>query len=385
MRSTGNQHSVCGLFAGIGGIELGLSRSGHAANLLCEKDPGATEVLRAGFPDIKLCGDINLLRRLPPETTMLVAGFPCQDLSQAGRTQGISGRESGLVGNVFRLLKRKRVPCVLLENVPFMLQLGRGAAMTTITKSLEALGYSWAYRVVDSRSFGLPQRRRRVYLLASLLDDPRPVLFADESGPDEPCHDHRDVACGFYWTEGTRGLGWAVNAIPTLKGGSSLGIPSPPAIRMIDGRLVTPDVRDAERLQGFPSNWTKPAERVARTGARWRLIGNAVNVKVSEWLGKRLADPGDIKVSGIRPHTAGSAWPRAAWNIGNGVMEVEASEFPVKRKFRNLEDFLIHEPQLLSAKATEGFYRRAKASSLNIPTGFLAQVRVHQSRMRGQK
>ena len=183
------------------------------------------------------------------------------------------------MGEVFRLLEEHRTPWVLLENVPFMLQLGRGEAMNVITSALEVLGYSWAYRVVDARAFGLPQRRRRVYLVASNEGDPRNVLFADEAGHvDEPELNGHPLACGFYWTEGIRGLGWAVDAVPTLKGGSTIGIPSSPAILLPSGEVVTLDIRDAERLQGFPSNWTKPAERGTKRGSRWKLVGNAVSV-----------------------------------------------------------------------------------------------------------
>src|SRR5690606_35704194 len=83
---------------------------------------------------------------------------------------------------------------------------------------------------------------------------------------------HR-TSFGFYWTEGIRGLGAAVDAVPTLKGGSTIGIPSSPAILLPNGRVVTPDIRDAERLQGFPADWTQPAETVARKSVRWKLVG----------------------------------------------------------------------------------------------------------------
>ncbi len=125
---------------------------------------------------------------------------------------------------VFRLLKGRRVPWVLLENVPFMLHLGKGRALEVVVSELERLGYSWAYRVVDARAFGLPQRRERVYIVAALDDDPRRVLFADESGPlEDDAAPSEAPAFGFYWTEGLRGLGWAADAVPTLKGGSSVG------------------------------------------------------------------------------------------------------------------------------------------------------------------
>ena len=179
----GQRHSIVGLFAGIGGLERGLHRAGHDTALLCENDLAAQAVLTARFPTVPLHDDVRTLRSLPRCTTLLVAGFPCQDLSQAGRTTGIAGARSGLVGEVFRLIDQHKVPWVLLENVPFMLQLARGEAMNVIATALESLDYRWAYRVVDARAFGLPQRRRRVYLVASKHGDPRTVLFADEAGP----------------------------------------------------------------------------------------------------------------------------------------------------------------------------------------------------------
>ena len=90
-----------------------------------------------------------------------------------------------------------------------------------------------------------------------------------------------------------------VNAIPTLKGGSTVGVPSPPAIWLPDGRFVTPDIRDAERLQGFAVDWTRPAETVRRRSFRWKLVGNAVSVPVAKWVGDRLAKPSMPAVAGI--------------------------------------------------------------------------------------
>ncbi|HWM68748.1 MAG TPA: DNA (cytosine-5-)-methyltransferase [Steroidobacteraceae bacterium] len=375
------KHEIVGLFAGIGGLERGLHRAGHLTILLCETDAGATAVLKAHFPDIAHHDDVTTLESLPKPTTLVVAGFPCQDLSQAGQTAGIAGLRSGLVGEVFRLVQKHKTPWVLLENVPFMLQLNRGRAMDHITDALETLGYRWAYRVIDSRALGRPQRRRRVYLLASLTDDPRTVLFADEAGLiAESKVNESHAACGFYWTEGIRGLGWAVDAIPTLKGGSTVGIPSPPAILLPTGEVVTPDLRDAERLQGFPSDWTKPAETVGRTGRRWKLVGNAVSVPAAEWIGRRMADPGRVLEFATRP-IRGAPWPTAAWNVGNGRVAVEASEWPVRRSYQSLSAFLKHPPRPLSLKATRGFLERTGRSGLIFPIGFLSALRAHETRM----
>ncbi|MDJ0114886.1 DNA cytosine methyltransferase, partial [Rhodococcus erythropolis] len=73
--------------------------------LLCEIDPGAQAVLRSRFADVPLHGDVTKLRALPSDIELVAAGFPCQDLSQAGKTAGITGARSGLVDEVFRLVK----------------------------------------------------------------------------------------------------------------------------------------------------------------------------------------------------------------------------------------------------------------------------------------
>ncbi|MFC9893050.1 DNA cytosine methyltransferase [Nocardia sp. NPDC127579] len=373
---------MVGLFAGIGGLELGLGRHGWHTELLCEIDRGAQGVLAAHFPEVDLHADVTRLRAIPAGTELVAAGFPCQDLSQAGRTAGITGSRSGLVDEVFRLVRRKRGPrWLLIENVPFMLQLGRGAAMRHITGVLEELGYTWAYRVVDGRAFGLPQRRQRVLMLASRTEDPRPVLFGADAGPLEVGDPQRDP-CGFYWTEGVRGLGWAVNAVPTLKGGSALGIASPPAVRLPSGELVTPGVVDGERLQGFAAGWTEPALEVpgVRAGHRWKLVGNAVSVRMAEWIGARLAAPDDDFPRGV-PLAEDEAWPTAAWGRAGVAQRMPVSTWPVHHPYEDLKNFLT-DSRLLSARATAGFLRRTSMGNLRFPPGFLDDVHSHLERMR---
>jgi DNA (cytosine-5)-methyltransferase 1 len=375
--SSVRRYSAAGLFAGVGGIELGLHHAGHNTALLCEIEPGARAVLRSRFPDVPLAGDIRQLAELP-EVDVLSAGFPCQDLSQAGQTAGIEGKNSGLVQQVFRLVERQPVKWLLLENVPFMLQLDGGLGMSYLVGELDRLNYSWAYRVVDARSFGVPQRRMRVILVASRSEDPRGVLFADDAGAP-PEEDHRGRANGFYWTEGTRGLGWATDAIPTLKGGSTVGIPSPPAIWMPDGGIVTPEIRDAERLQGFPVDWTRPAVESgsARQGARWKLVGNAVSVPVFRWIGRRLGEPGTYGGLNERELGQGDRWPKAAWGSRGRAFEVQVSAWPEQHMYRHLDGFLAYPTSPLSLKATQGFLRRAEASRLHFREGFLDAIRTH--------
>ncbi|MBI4910998.1 MAG: DNA (cytosine-5-)-methyltransferase [Acidobacteria bacterium] len=375
MRSGTSLKSV-GLFAGIGGFELGLAKAGHEITHLCEIDPAAQAVLRKRFDAVKVDEDIRRISRLPKGTELVAAGFPCQDLSQVGQARGMSGEKSGIVSHVFRLLATNRVQWVLLENVPFMLHLDRGAAIHYVTGQLEALGYSWAYRTVDTRSFGLPQRRARVFLLAGLDEDPWRKLFHD-GVPSMEARTEKAPPCGFYWTEGNRGIGWAPNAIPTLKGGSGLGIPSPPAIWLRDGSIVTPEIRDAERVQGFAADWTKPAESVGGRGIRWRLVGNAVTTRVSEWLGASLADGYGPEPGGLRALGTRDLWPAAAMGQNGERFEVRASKWPVRRNPKSIEDFLCYEPRALSHKAASGFWQRLKASNLDYPADFARDLKDH--------
>jgi DNA (cytosine-5)-methyltransferase 1 len=366
--------SVVGLFAGIGGFELGLSRAGHDAILLCENDHAAQTVLKHRFPRLTISDDVTLLRSLPQETSIVCAGFPCQNLSSVGLKAGIRGSQSSLVGEVFRLLKRKRVKWVIFENVFFMLHLNKGAGIKYLTREMERLGYNWAYRVLDSAGFGVPQRRRRVFVVGAIDDDPRDVLLADDSRvPVElPA---RDVPIGFYWTEGTYATGLAMDSVPPLKGGSTIGIPSPPAILFPNGTVGTPVLGDAERLQGFPSAWTERAQVASRSrNVCWRLVGNAVTVPVVQWLGHRLLTPGVYDESGDVPLSEDETWPNAGWCVGGDRFASQASERPGNIRHNGLTRFLNFPTKPLSRKAAVGFLDRARRGSLRYPDGFLAAI-----------
>jgi DNA (cytosine-5)-methyltransferase 1 len=371
--------TAVGLFAGIGGIELGLQRAGHRTELLCEIDPSARRVLESQFPEIPIHGDIRKLRSLP-KVDVVAAGFPCQDLSQAGTTAGIYGSRSGLVDEVFRLIANRRsAPTwLLIENVSFMLHLDKGRAMAHLTDSLSDLGFAWAYRVVDTRAFGLPQRRQRVIMLASRTGDPRTVLLDGEADSNEQL-DATGRACGFYWTEGLKGLGWAIDAVPTLKGGSTIGIPSAPAVWSVEGDIGTPHIDDAERLQGFPGRWTEPSvdDPLRRNGPRWKLVGNAVSVPVAEWAGRRLSKAVASAEGEFELLQPGDAWPKAAWGKDHKSYRVRLGLWPVRHPYRHLDEFLTEPLRPLSARALAGFIGRAERSTLRFPPGLLDAAR-HQ-------
>lgn len=386
---------IVGTFSGIGGLELPFHRHGHETAALCDWWAPSQTVLSSRFDGTELFGDIAELATdasFPADVDLLTAGFPCTDLSQAGGTAGINGAASGQVRHVFRILERNpSVSYLVLENVRNMLVLDQGRAMAFLVDQLEQLGFRWAYRLVDSRFSGVPQRRHRVIFVASRGDaavDPRRVLFADDA--PEPDHEHGDHlrrdAFGFYWTEGLRGLGWAVDAVPPLKGGSTVGIPSPPGV-WIPGaqpgrRLVQPTVEHAEALQGFDRGWTKTADTGKANSPRWKLVGNAVTVGVTEWLADslttNLSAERDFAVD-VGGQPIGAKWPNAGWGgPGATPVAVAASTFPVQRPYRHLLDVApAEEMEPLSTRAAAGFLNRLRRGSLRRDPAFERDVAEH--------
>jgi DNA (cytosine-5)-methyltransferase 1 len=106
-------------------------------------------------------------------------------------------------------------------------------------------------------------------------------------------------------------------------------------------------------------------------------VGNAVSVPVAKWLGERLAMPGEFELQGVRPLSESQAWPTHAWNVGLGRFTARLSEWPKRYRRKPLVSFLLHEPKLLSIRATAGFLERAGRSSLRFPVGFIAALEQH--------
>jgi DNA (cytosine-5)-methyltransferase 1 len=333
------------LFSGIGGFDEGLRRAGVSITFQCEGggDPNGTTaeraqwaqgvyrraVLATRFPGVDCANDVrdvalqdaregrlsgdggstepeqSVDRRLgrSEAVDLICGGFPCQDLSVAGRRAGLAGERSSLFFEFARIADLVLPPggWILIENVPGLLSSNGGRDYAVVLATLAELGFhDLAWRVLDSRHFGVAQRRRRVYILARRARGDRAcqVLLEPEgsaghpqtrreAGPDAAVAslsglgsggpDDNDGQAGRIVTAGTvtamygNGTGHAADEITYLP--LSAGV-----------RRLTP--RECERLQGFPDDWTLIPG--ASDSKRYAALGDAVTVPIAEWIGRRL-------------------------------------------------------------------------------------------------
>jgi site-specific DNA-cytosine methylase len=164
-------------FSGVGGLDMGLESAGWTTVSFSEIDPYASAVLARHWPAVPNLGDIvELDKRVrgPLRTEgdwtradLWSGGFPCQDLSVAGKRRGMgTDTRSGLAYAFLDLVERYRPPAILLENVPGLLSSHKGRDFHALQRRMAELGYVGAYRILDARYFGVPQRRRRVFIVA---------------------------------------------------------------------------------------------------------------------------------------------------------------------------------------------------------------------------
>jgi DNA (cytosine-5)-methyltransferase 1 len=155
-------HRVLSLFAGIGGFDLGLERTGGFETIaFAEVDPYASKVLAKRFPGIPNLGDVTTAEF--PDADFICAGFPCQDISNAGQRAGITGSRSGLYGHVVRALRVVRPRGALLENVAALL--GRG--LDTVLGDMAEIGYDAEWHCIPAAAVGAPHRRDRIWIVAN--------------------------------------------------------------------------------------------------------------------------------------------------------------------------------------------------------------------------
>ena len=288
---------VASFFSGIGGIDLGLERAGMEVVFQCEILPFGQSVLKKHWPDAILAGDITKVQGNDiPTVDVFAGGFPCQDLSLAnqGKRKGLEGARSGLFYKYAELVEEKHPRWVFIENVPGLLNSAKGADFAAVLSTLDELGYGVAWRVLDAKFFGTPQRRRRTYIVASLGTlGAAEVLFERGTNPVANQQSNRTRNFTASGNDGSlpeanifsiqhAGIGRRASAGPQGKGYRN------------DGETYTLDSRgssDAVCKTDAPFRVRETTGIPSRMDShRFRAAGNAVCVPVIEWIGSRIVE-----------------------------------------------------------------------------------------------
>lgn len=281
-------------FAGIGGFDLAFENQGFNPSFQCELNTFCQNVLQEHWPDVPLHGDISSLSSSDiPEATVWCGGFPCQDLSVARGSKGrdgLRGSNSGLFYPFFDLIASHKPEALIIENVVGLLSSHNGQDFRIILEKLTSIGYAVAWRVVNSRFFGAPQSRPRVFICA-FKGDPIKAFstlfegvigqkpkglrqaFLDVSECQKSGVKVAQIAYCLAATSGRHtGTDW-----------SRTYVSYPDA-----ARRLTPS--ECEGIQGFPKDWTLINSKLVSDSDtdRYHALGNAVSVPVVEWIAKRL-------------------------------------------------------------------------------------------------
>ena len=292
-------------FSGIGGFDLGFDRAGITTNFHCEKNEFCRRILAQHWTDIHCEEDINHVdpNRIPA-ADIWTGGFPCQDLSLArmGSRSGLRGEQSGLFHRFAEILGERLPQVVVLENVHGLLSSHRGRDFAIVLKELDKLGYGVAWRVLNSKDFGVPQSRRRVFIVGVHRNPERSgqILF-------EPERSERDSE-----TSGRSGKK-PTSLFQTIVGNPRKGPLTKALAHCIyaesarhtgtdwsrnyvwypSGRIRRLTALEVERVQGFPDHWTLPrafdGDSSKLESLRYHAVGNSVTPSVAEWIGRRIA------------------------------------------------------------------------------------------------
>lgn len=296
---------VASFFAGIGGFDLGFENAGIETVWQCEKKKFCLDILAKHWPDVPRAEDITEVHPDDiPEADIWVGGFPCQDVSLArmGPRSGLRGKQSGLFYDFAKLIEARRPEVVVLENVAALLSSHDGRDFAIILRTLADIGYGVAWRVLDSRYFGVPQSRSRVFIVGSLggADAAGAILFESERGDR---HSEKSRSNGekpvspFAISVGNPRQGFVKKLAHCLYAESARHTGTDWSRNYVsypDGRVRRLTPLETERLQGFPDNWTMPEHEVGNANtldsARYHACGNAVSVPVVEWIGHRIVE-----------------------------------------------------------------------------------------------
>jgi len=250
-----------------------------------EWDKYAAQIYEKNFKTKVDTRDITTVRTDEiPDHDLLCAGFPCQAFSVAGKRRGFDDTRGTLFFDIARILKDKRPRYFLLENVKGLLSHDSGKTFQTILGVLSDLGYEYQWQVLNSKDFGVPQNRERVFIIGHLRGTSRPEVFPiGGSGKSNDNQITSNAIDTNYW-KGIDNHGQRTMISDSLHGFGHgwQGYHNKKAVKMGLIRRLTPT--ECERLQGFPDGWT---EGVSDT-QRYKMLGNAVTVNVVEEVIKRM-------------------------------------------------------------------------------------------------
>lgn len=300
-----NTYTLTSLFSGIGGFELGFESAGFKTVFQCEKDAFCQKVLEKHWPDIPKSNDIKRLDpAIIPVSDVWTAGFPCQDVSLArmGPRPGLKGARTGLFHEFARLLEHKLPRVILLENVHGLLSSHGGRDFEIVIRTLAELGYVVGWRVFNSKNFGVPQSRQRVYIVGCHRErsGPGQILFESErgAGNDSPGGSNGEkLVSPFKKVLGNpsgngpvvQGMAYCLYATSARHTGTdwSRTYVTYPSVGRV--RRLLP--KECEGIMGFPLGWTDiPAsmDQEELDSARYHALGNAVTPPVIAWLARRI-------------------------------------------------------------------------------------------------
>jgi len=289
------KYRIASFFAGIGGFDIAFERESFKTTFLCEINDFCSQVLNKHWPNVTKFTDINQLSADEiPEAEVWCGGFPCQDISVArGASQrlGLGGERSGLFYKYAKLISEKKPKVVIIENVEGLFNSNKGRDFGVILQTLDSLGYAVAWRMLNSRYFGVPQSRTRVYLCCWLNDPTKAMnVMFDKEGAEKPKGERADFITEESAPDSYPKVPKVAYCLAASSGRHTGTDWSRTYVVCEEAvRRLTP--MESERLQGFPDNWTNPSNGMADENIntlRYTAIGNAVSVPVIEWIAKRV-------------------------------------------------------------------------------------------------
>ena len=172
--------NVLDLFSGIGGFSLGLERAGMKTVAFCEVDKKCQAVLKKHWPDVPIFDDVSTLtgEQIEEKIDVICGGFPCQDISLAGKGAGLAGKRSGLWSEFHRLIKEIRPKYAIIENVSAL----RSRGLDQVLGALSEIGYDAEWHCITASSVGAPHRRDRIWIVAYPRDNTRRDSIAGSLG-----------------------------------------------------------------------------------------------------------------------------------------------------------------------------------------------------------